>query len=60
VSKVLHEGVIYRYIILTVPAMFHADLLPKGGVGERVDAMRVQCLDAFLGEVRGKTSGGTP
>src|SRR5688572_11138759 len=23
VSKVLHEGVIYRHIILTVPAMFH-------------------------------------
>jgi hypothetical protein len=23
VSQVLHEGVIYRHIILTVPAMFH-------------------------------------
>src|SRR5207245_640532 len=55
VSKMLHEGVIYRHIILTVPAMFrttfyhNAALLLSG-------LMRcgVQCLDDFLSEVRGK------
>ena len=55
VSKVLHQGVIYRHIILTVPAMFrttfyqHAEVLLSalmrwGG----------QCLDDFYSEVRGQ------
>jgi hypothetical protein len=56
VSTMLHEGVIYRHIILTVPAMFrttfyhHAAVLLSG-------LMRygVRCLDDFLSTVRGKT-----
>ena len=56
VSAMLHEGVIYRHIILTVPAMFrttfyhHAAVLLSG-------LMRcgAQCLDDFLSTVRGKT-----
>jgi hypothetical protein len=55
VSKALHEGVIYRHIILTVPAMFrvtfyqNATLLLSG-------LMRcgAQCLDDFYSEVKGK------
>ena len=40
VSQVLHEGVIYRHIILTVPAMFRTHLLPeRGGRVERVHAL---------------------
>jgi hypothetical protein len=55
VSQVLHPGVIYRHIILTVPAMFrttfsqNAALLLSG-------LMRcgVQCMDDFLSVVSGK------
>jgi hypothetical protein len=55
VSKVLHQGVIYRHIILTVPAMFrttfyqHAEVLLSA-------LMRCggQCLDDFYSEVRGQ------
>jgi hypothetical protein len=55
VSKALHEGIIYRHIILTVPAMFrvtfyqNAALLLSG-------LMRcgAQCLDDFYREVKGK------
>jgi Putative transposase/Transposase zinc-binding domain len=55
VSKVLHQGVIYRHIILTVPAMFrttfyqHAEVLLSA-------LMRcgAQCLDDFYSEVRGQ------
>jgi hypothetical protein len=56
VSRVLHEGVIYRHIILTVPAMFRmtfyqnaADLL---SAFLRCGA---QCLDDFYSAVKGKT-----
>ena len=55
VSQVLHAGVIYRHIILTVPAMFRTifyqnaalllSALMRGGV---------QCLDDFYSNVRGK------
>src|SRR5437588_1217416 len=56
VSKVLHEGVIYRHIILTVPAMFRTSFYQNAAV--LVSALMrcgVQCLDAFYSEVRGKT-----
>jgi len=55
VSQVLHEGVIYRHIILTVPAMFrttfyqHAEVLL--GALMRCGA---QCLDDFYSTIRGK------
>src|SRR5437588_2766802 len=48
VSKVLHEGVIYRHIILTVPAMFRTIFYQNAAV--LVSALMrcgVQCLDAF-------------
>ena len=55
VSKMLHEGVIYRHIVLTVPDVLrpplyqHADVLlsPFMPCG-------VKCLDDFLSEVSGK------
>jgi Putative transposase len=55
-SQALHEGVIYRHIILTVPDLFrtpfsqNAELLLSA-------LMRCgrQCLDDFYSEVRGKT-----
>ena len=56
VSKVLHEGVIYRHIILTVPAMFRTIFYQNAAV--LVSALMrcgVQCLDDFYSEVRGKT-----
>ena len=48
VSKVLHEGVIYRQIILTVPAMFRTTFYQNAAVVLRA-FMRcgVQCLDDF-------------
>jgi len=55
VSQVLHEGVIYRHIILTVPAMFRTIFYQNAAV--LVSALMrcgVQCLDAFYSEVRGK------
>ena len=55
VSQVLHEGVIYRHIILTVPAMFRATFYQNAAVVLRA-FMRcgAQCLDDFYSEVRGK------
>jgi len=56
VSQVLHEGVISRHIILTVPAMFRTIFYQNAAV--LVSALMrggVQCLDAFSSEVRGKT-----
>jgi len=55
VSKVLHEGVIYRHIILTVPAMFRTTF-DQNAAGLLSALMRcgVQCLDDFYSEVRGK------
>ena len=56
VSKVLHEGVIYRHIILTVPAMFRTTFYQNAAV--LLSAfMRcgAHCLDDFYSTVRGKT-----
>jgi len=55
VSKVLHEGGIYRHIILTVPAMFRPTFYQNAAV--LLSAfMRCggQCLDDFYSDVRGK------
>ena len=55
VSKVLHEGVIYRHIILTVPAMFRTTFYQNAAVVLSA-FMRcgVQCLDDFYSTVKGK------
>ena len=55
VSRVLHDGVMYRHIILTVPAMFRTTFYQNAAVLLRA-LMRcgVQCLDDFYSEVRGK------
>jgi hypothetical protein len=55
VSQVLHEGVIYRHIILTVPAMFRTTFYQNAAVVLSA-FMRcgVQCLDDFSSTVRGK------
>ena len=42
----LHEGVIYRHIILTVPAMFRSTFYHNA-------AGRVECLHAVRGAVFG-------
>jgi hypothetical protein len=55
VSKMLHAGVIYRHIILTVPAMFRTTFYQHAAVV--VSAfMRcgAHCLDDFYSTVRGK------
>jgi hypothetical protein len=55
VSQVLHEGVIYRHIILTVPAMFRTMFYQNAA--ELVNALMrcgARCLDDFYSEVRGK------
>src|SRR5712691_11622590 len=55
VSKVLHEGVIYRHIILTVPAMFRTTFYHNAEVvWSALMRCGVQCLDDFYSEVRGK------
>ena len=55
VSKALHEGLVYRHLILTVPAMFRTPFYQNADVllGE-VMRCSVQCLDDFYSEVRGK------
>jgi putative transposase/transposase-like zinc-binding protein len=56
VSKMLHAGVIYRHIILTVPAMFRTTFYHNAAV--LLSALMrcgAQCLDDFYSEVRGKT-----
>src|SRR6266704_356310 len=55
VSQVLHEGVIYRHIILTVPALFRTTFYQHAAVVLSA-FMRcgVQCLDDFYSAVRGK------
>src|SRR5882724_9324341 len=55
VSQVLHEGVIYRHIILTVPAMFRTTFYQNAPVVLSA-FMRCggQCLDDFYSTVRGK------
>ena len=55
VRKGLHEGVLYRHILLTVPAMFRTTCYHNAAVSWSA-LMRggVQCLDDFYSEVRGK------
>jgi hypothetical protein len=55
VSKVLHEGVISRHSILTVPAMFRTSFSQNAAVVWSA-FMRCggQCLEDFSSEVRGK------
>ena len=55
VSQVLHAGVIYRHIILTVPAMFRTSFYQNAAI--LLSAfMRcgAQCLEDFFSTVRGK------
>src|SRR5881397_839408 len=55
VSQVLHEGVIYRHIILTVPAMFRTTFYHNAAVVlSALMRCGVQCMDDFYSEVRGK------
>jgi hypothetical protein len=55
VSRALHVGVIYRHIILTVPAMFRTPFYQNAAVVLSA-FMRcgAQCLDDFYSTVRGK------
>ena len=55
VSQVLHEGIIYRHIILTVPAMFRTTFYQRAAIVLSA-FMRcgVQCLDDFYSAVKGK------
>jgi hypothetical protein len=56
VSTMLHEGVIYRHIILTVPAMFRTAFYHNAAVGlSALMRCGAQCLDDFYSTVRGKT-----
>ena len=54
-SKALHAGVIYRHIILTVPAMFRTTFYQNAAVVLSA-FMRCggQCLDDFYSEIKGK------
>ena len=55
VSKALHEGVIYRHIILTVPAMFRTTFYHNAAVVLSAFIRGgAQCLDDFYSTVRGK------
>src|SRR2546428_9828164 len=55
VSQVLHEGVIYRHIILTVPAMFRMTFYHNAAVVLSAFMRCVaQCLDDFYSTVKGK------
>jgi len=55
VSRMLHEGVIYRHIILTVPAMFRTTFYHNAAlVLSALMRCGVQCLDDFYSDVRGK------
>src|SRR5215470_6176324 len=56
VSTMLHEGVIYRHIILTVPAMFRMTFYQHAaGVLSAFMRCGAQCLDDFSSTVKGKT-----
>jgi hypothetical protein len=64
VSTMLHDGVIYRHIILTVPAMFRTPFYQKAaGVLSAFMRCGVQCLDGQLhhsigdGENGGRSTG---
>jgi hypothetical protein len=55
VSKALHQGVIYRHIILTVPAMFRVTFYQNAAL--LLSALMrsgARCLDDFYSEVKGK------
>jgi hypothetical protein len=56
VSPMLHEGVIYRHIILTVPAMFRT-IFYQNAAAVLSAFMRcgAQCLDDFYSTITGKT-----
>ena len=55
VSKALHEGVIYRHIILTVPAMFRSTFYHNAAVVlSAFIRCGAPCLDDFYSTVRGK------
>jgi hypothetical protein len=55
VSRVLHEGVIYRHIILTVPAMFRTTFYQNAAVVlSAFIRCGAQCLDDFYSTVKGK------
>jgi hypothetical protein len=55
VSKVLHEGVIYRHIILTVPAMFRPTFYHNAAVVlSAFMQCGAQCLEDFYSTVKGK------
>src|SRR5216684_4386319 len=55
VSKVLHEGVIYRHIILTVPAMFRPTFSHNAAVVlSAFMQCGAQCLEDFYSTVKGK------
>jgi len=55
VSQILHEGVIYRHIILTVPAMFRTTFYQNAAVVlSALIRCGAQCLDDFYSAVRGK------
>ena len=58
-SKVLHEGVIYRHIILTVPAMFRTPFYQNAAVVLSA-FMRCggQCLDDFYSDGQGQGAAG--
>lgn len=56
VSHMLHEGVIYRHIILTVPAMFRTTFYHNAAIVlSALMRCGAQCMDDFFSEVRGKT-----
>ena len=55
VSRVLHDGVIYWHIILTVPAMFRTTFYQNAAVMLRVlIRCGAHCLDDFYSTVKGK------
>ena len=55
VSRGLHEGVIYRHIILTVPAMFRTIFYQNAAVVlSALIRCGAQCLDDFYSTVKGK------
>jgi Putative transposase/Transposase zinc-binding domain len=55
VSHVLHPGVIYRHVILTVPEMFRTTFYQNAEVAlSALMRCGAQCLDDFYSEVRGK------
>src|SRR5438445_12817741 len=55
VSQVLHEGVIYRHIILTVPAMFRTTFYQHATVVlSAFIRCAAQCLDDFSCTARAK------